>query len=37
VLDTIHDLPAEATKAELLAAMDGHVLGQVELMGVFTP
>ena len=36
-LDTILDLPAEATKAELLAAMEGHVLGEAELTGVFTP
>lgn len=27
--------PAEATKASLLAALDGHVLGQAVLMGTF--
>jgi hypothetical protein len=36
-LDAVLDLPAEATKAELLAAMEWHVLGQAELTGVFTP
>jgi Raf kinase inhibitor-like YbhB/YbcL family protein len=36
-LDASLDLPAEATKAELLAAMEWHVLGQAELMGVYTP
>jgi len=36
-LDASLDLPAEATKADLLAAMDGHVLGQAELTGVYTP
>lgn len=36
-LDAVLDLPAEATKADLLGAMEGHVLGQAELSGVFTP
>jgi Raf kinase inhibitor-like YbhB/YbcL family protein len=35
-LDAILDLPAEATKAELLAVMEWHVLGQAELTGVYT-
>jgi len=36
-LDTVVDLPAEATMADLLVAMEGHVLGQAEFTGVFTP
>jgi len=36
-VDVILDLPAEATRADLLAAMEGHVLGQAELTGIFTP
>ena len=36
-LDTVLDLPAEATKADLLAAMEGHVLDEAELTGVYTP
>jgi Raf kinase inhibitor-like YbhB/YbcL family protein len=36
-LDAVLDLPAEATKADLLLAIEGHVLGEVELTGVFTP
>jgi Raf kinase inhibitor-like YbhB/YbcL family protein len=36
-LDTALELLAEATKAELLAAMEWHVLGQAELTGVYTP
>jgi Raf kinase inhibitor-like YbhB/YbcL family protein len=36
-LDTVLDLPAEATRADLLAAMEGHVLGQAELAGLYTP
>lgn len=36
-LDTALDLPAESTMADLRAAMDGHVLGEAELTGVFTP
>jgi len=37
VLDTIHDLPAEETRADVLAAMEGHVLEEVEVTGVFRP
>ena len=29
--------PAEATRADLLAAMEWHVLGEAELTGVYTP
>jgi hypothetical protein len=29
--------PAEATKADLLAAMEGHVLGRAELTRLYTP
>lgn len=36
-LDAVLDLPAEATRADVLAAMEGHVLGEAELTGVFTP
>lgn len=36
-LDVVLDPAAEATKAELLAAMEGHVLGKAELTGVYTP
>lgn len=36
-LDTVLDLQAEATMAELLLAMEGHVLGEAELTGVYTP
>ena len=36
-LDTVLDLPAEATRADLLQALEGHVLGEVELTGVYTP
>jgi Raf kinase inhibitor-like YbhB/YbcL family protein len=36
-LDAVLDLPEEATMADLLAAMEGHVLGQAELTGVYTP
>lgn len=32
-LDVVVDLPPGATKAELLKAMEGHVLAQGELMG----
>jgi hypothetical protein len=35
-LDTMLDLPAGATKEELLAAMQGHILGEAELMGTYT-
>jgi len=36
-LDIFLDLPAEAAKADLLVVMEGHVLGQAEFTGVFTP
>jgi len=36
-LDTVLDLPAEATKAELLAVMEWHVFSEAELTGVYTP
>jgi Raf kinase inhibitor-like YbhB/YbcL family protein len=36
-LDTLLELPAEATMAEVLDAMQGHILGQVALTGVYTP
>jgi Raf kinase inhibitor-like YbhB/YbcL family protein len=36
-LDTILDLEAEATMAELLQAMEGHVLVEAELIGLYTP
>jgi Raf kinase inhibitor-like YbhB/YbcL family protein len=36
-LDTVLDLQAEATMAELLLAMEGHVLGDAQLTGVYTP
>ena len=32
-LDTMLDLPSSTTKADLLAAMDGHVLAVGELVG----
>ena len=35
-LDTILDLPAGSAKSALEAAMDGHILGQVEMMGTYT-
>jgi len=34
-LDTLLALPPGATRADLLAAMDGHVLASAELMGRF--
>jgi len=34
-LDTTLDLPSGATKADLLKAMDGHVLAQGQLMGTY--
>lgn len=34
-LDQALDLPAETTKATLLKAMSGHVLGQAELVGLY--
>jgi Raf kinase inhibitor-like YbhB/YbcL family protein len=36
-LDTVPDLQPEVTMAELLAAMEGHVLADVELIGLYTP
>ena len=36
-LDAALDLAAEATKADLLTAIEGHVLGEAELTGVYTP
>lgn len=35
-LDRLLSLPPGATKAEVKAAMEGHVLGAVELMGRYT-
>lgn len=35
-LDRILDLPAGATKAELVRAMEGHVLSQGSLMGTYS-
>jgi phosphatidylethanolamine-binding protein (PEBP) family uncharacterized protein len=29
--------PAESTRADVLAVMEGHVLGEAELTGVYTP
>ena len=34
-LDTLLQLPAGATKEQVLRAMQGHVLAQAELMGVY--
>jgi Raf kinase inhibitor-like YbhB/YbcL family protein len=34
-LDTLLDLPAGASKADLVKAMEGHVLGEVQLMGTY--
>jgi len=34
-LDAVLDLPAGATKAELLKAMEGHILAQGQLMGKY--
>jgi len=36
-LDTLLDLPPGATMAQVLEAMQGHVLAQAELIGVYTP
>jgi Raf kinase inhibitor-like YbhB/YbcL family protein len=36
-LDTTLDLAAAVTPAEFLAAVEGHVIDQVELTGVYTP
>ena len=35
-LDTALDLPSDANKEEVLKAMEGHILGQAELMGVYS-
>lgn len=35
-LDILLDLPAGVTKAEVLAAMQGHVLDQAELIGTYS-
>jgi len=35
-LDTTLDLPVGTAKGTLEAAMEGHILGQVELMGTYT-
>jgi len=35
-LDTLLDLEAGASKDKLLQAMEGHILAQAELMGVYT-
>ncbi|MBW7886092.1 MAG: YbhB/YbcL family Raf kinase inhibitor-like protein [Caldilineaceae bacterium] len=34
-LDTMLDLPSSAGKDELLRAMQGHIIGQAELMGTY--
>lgn len=34
-LDRLLELPAGATKGGLIAAMEGHILGQAELMGKY--
>jgi phosphatidylethanolamine-binding protein (PEBP) family uncharacterized protein len=36
-LDATLDVPAESTRGDVLAAMEGHLLGDAELAGVFTP
>lgn len=35
-LDSLLDLPSPLTRDELLAAMEGHILAQVELTAAFT-
>jgi len=35
-LDSLLDLPSVANKEQLLAAMEGHILGQAELMGRYS-
>ncbi|MHB2149462.1 YbhB/YbcL family Raf kinase inhibitor-like protein [Calditrichota bacterium LG25] len=35
-LDTKLDLPAGATKAQLLKAMNGHIVGEAQLMGKYS-
>jgi Raf kinase inhibitor-like YbhB/YbcL family protein len=36
-LDTLLDLPAEATEAQVLQAIEGHVLAQAEIIGIYSP
>jgi phosphatidylethanolamine-binding protein (PEBP) family uncharacterized protein len=36
-LDTIPDLRAEATRADMLLAIEGHELAEAELTGVYAP
>jgi Raf kinase inhibitor-like YbhB/YbcL family protein len=36
-LDAVLDLEAESTMGDVLQAMDGHVLSEAELTGVYTP
>lgn len=36
-LDAMLDLPAQSTPPEMLAAMEGHVIAQTELAGVYAP
>jgi Raf kinase inhibitor-like YbhB/YbcL family protein len=35
-LDTVLDLAAGASKKQVLQAMEGHILAQTELMGIYT-
>lgn len=35
-LDTVLDIKSGANKQQLLTAMEGHILGQAELMGVYS-
>jgi Raf kinase inhibitor-like YbhB/YbcL family protein len=35
-LDTVLDLDAGASKEQLLQAMEGHILAQAEVMGIYT-
>jgi hypothetical protein len=34
-LDTMLDLPAGATKEDVIGAIEGHILAQAELMGTY--
>lgn len=36
-LDSLLDLPAEATMAQVLEAMEGHILAQAQLSGLYSP
>lgn len=36
-LDALLDLPAGAAMAEVLGAMEGHIMAQAELMGLYAP